>query len=91
MKTPSTTYLLAWQENITPATFAQIHTALLSGLLGQIGFRAEENEPYWGARGLRFTIHPMSVLRKAKATSPFILPLKCWQIWIIAFLHRIGP
>ena len=58
---------LGWQENTTPATFAQIHTALLSGLLGQIGFRAEENEPYWGARGLRFTIHPMSVLRKAKA------------------------
>lgn len=57
---------LGWQENATPATVAQIHTALLTGLLGQIGFRAEENEPYWGARGLRFTIHPTSALRKAK-------------------------
>ena len=52
--------------NEKPATYEQIHRALLAGLLGNIGFKAEEGEEYLGARGIKFAIFPGSVLRKAK-------------------------
>ncbi len=56
---------LGMQANITPATFEQIHRALLAGLLGNIGFKNEEGE-YLGARGIKFAIFPGSGLRKAQ-------------------------
>ncbi len=49
----------------TPASFEQIHRALLAGLLGNIGFKNEEGE-YLGARGIKFSIFPGSGLRKAQ-------------------------
>ena len=52
-------------ENQIPATFEQIHRALLAGLLGNLGFKNDEGE-YLGARGIKFTIFPGSVLRKAQ-------------------------
>ena len=52
--------------NGTPATYEQIHRALLAGLLGNIGFKHEEGDEYLGARGIKFAIFPGSVLRKAK-------------------------
>ena len=52
-------------ENEIPATFEQIHRALLAGLLGNLGFKNDEGE-YLGARGIKFTIFPGSVLRKAQ-------------------------
>ena len=48
------------------ATYDQIHRALLSGLLGNIGFKDGEAESYQGARGIRFNIAPGSALKKAK-------------------------
>ncbi len=51
--------------NETPASFEQIHRALLAGLLGNIGFKNEEGE-YLGARAIKFAIFPGSVLRKAQ-------------------------
>jgi len=55
-----------WQPNATPATFEQIHTALLTGLLGNIGRRNEQGSGYLGTRDIRFHIHPGSFLaRKA--------------------------
>ncbi|GAA5236343.1 ATP-dependent RNA helicase HrpA [Verticiella sediminum] len=55
-----------WKLNSEPATVEQIHLALLSGLLGNIGTKAEEAAQYLGARGIRFLIHPGSRLaRKA--------------------------
>jgi ATP-dependent helicase HrpA len=51
--------------NQTPATYEQIHRALLAGLLGNLGFKNDEGE-YLGARGIKFTIFPGSVLRKAQ-------------------------
>ena len=39
--------------------------SLLSGLLGRIGKYDEEERDYRGAHGLRFAIHPSSVLAKA--------------------------
>ena len=56
------------RENQIPATFEQIHRALLAGLLGNLGFKNDEGE-YLGARGIKFTIFPGSVLRKASSTS----------------------
>jgi len=56
---------LGMQANTLPATFEQIHRALLAGLLGNIGFKNDEGE-YLGARGIKFTIFPGSGLRKAQ-------------------------
>ncbi len=55
---------LGLKENETPATYEQLHRALLAGLLGNLGFKNDEGE-YLGARGIKFTIFPGSVLRKA--------------------------
>lgn len=44
--------------------YAQIHRALLAGLLGNIGFKDGESESYAGARGIRFHIAPGSALKK---------------------------
>lgn len=52
--------------NEKEAGYEAIHRALLSGLLGNIGFKDGENESYAGARGIRFHIAPGSALRKQK-------------------------
>ncbi len=44
--------------------YAAIHKALLSGLLGSIGLKSEEDAHYLGARGIKFFIHPGSSLAK---------------------------
>lgn len=53
-----------WRLNETPATYEQIHTSLLTGLLGNIGFKGEESNQYLGARGIKFSIWPGSYLIK---------------------------
>ncbi len=53
-----------WRLNKTEATHEQIHLSLLSGLLGNLGFKAEEAGHYLGARDIRFWIHPGSRLLK---------------------------
>jgi ATP-dependent helicase HrpA len=55
-----------WRLNEAPATYENLHLALLTGLLGNIGFKAED-EPgagYLGARGIKFNIWPGSSLLK---------------------------
>ncbi|RFP25820.1 ATP-dependent RNA helicase HrpA [Duganella sp. BJB488] len=55
-----------WRINDTPATYENLHLALLTGLLGNIGFKSED-EPgagYLGARGIKFNIWPGSSLLK---------------------------
>ncbi|MGZ8319026.1 MAG: DUF3418 domain-containing protein, partial [Telluria sp.] len=55
-----------WRLNDAPATYENLHTALLTGLLGNVGFKAED-EPggaYLGARGIKFHIWPGSSLLK---------------------------
>jgi ATP-dependent helicase HrpA len=47
-----------------PATYEQIHKALLCGLLGNIGMKSVESNEYLGARGIKFFIAPNSVLAK---------------------------
>ena len=53
-----------WRLNATPATYEQIHLALLAGLLGNIGNRADDDEWYLGARGIKFWRHPGAHLSK---------------------------
>ena len=55
---------LGWKFNTSPATYEQIHRALLTGLLGNIGLKSEEKGDYLGARGIRFVVHPGSYLQK---------------------------
>ena len=51
--------------NEHPATYEQIHKALLTGLLGNIGCKSVDREPYYlGAREIKFYIAPNSVLAK---------------------------
>jgi ATP-dependent helicase HrpA len=47
-----------WRLNGTPATYEQVHLSMLSGLLGNIGCKSDEDEWYLGARGIRFYRHP---------------------------------
>lgn len=51
--------------NSTEAAYENVHRALLTGLLSNIGFRHEQYE-YLGARGLKFFIFPGSGQHKAK-------------------------
>jgi ATP-dependent helicase HrpA len=50
----------------TPATYEQIHRALLAGLLGNVGTKSDNGPEYIGARGINFLIFPGSVLRKSQ-------------------------
>ena len=54
------------RPNQVPAGYDEIHRALLAGLMGNIGFKSEEGDQYLGARGIKFSIFPGSVLKKAK-------------------------
>ncbi|KAH0440793.1 ATP-dependent RNA helicase HrpA [Paraburkholderia fungorum] len=53
-----------WRLNEAEATFEQIHLALLTGLLGNIGLKAEDEPYYLGARGIKFYLWPGSALVK---------------------------
>ncbi|MEK6707414.1 MAG: ATP-dependent RNA helicase HrpA [Pseudomonadota bacterium] len=57
---------LGLRPNQIPAGYDEIHRGLLAGLLGNIGFKSEEGDQYLGARGIKFSIFPGSVLKKAK-------------------------
>ncbi len=53
-----------WRINDTPASYEQLHTSLLTGLLGNIGFKGDEATQYLGARAIKFNIWPGSALVK---------------------------
>jgi ATP-dependent helicase HrpA len=55
---------LGWKESDLPGTYDAIHQALLAGLLGNLGCKADESGFYLGARGIRYLIHPSSPLQK---------------------------
>ncbi len=62
-----------WRVNAAEATYEQLHLALLTGLLGNIGCKSGEADPadrreppFLGARGIKFHVWPGSPLaRKA--------------------------
>ena len=53
-----------WRLNPSEATYEQLHLALMSGLLGNLGLQSDEAGHFMGARELRFWIHPGSRLIK---------------------------
>ena len=53
-----------WKLNTTAASYEQIHLSMLSGLLGNIGCKVDDEEVYLGARGIKFHRHPGAHLRK---------------------------
>jgi ATP-dependent helicase HrpA len=53
-----------WRINESAATYEQIHHALLTGLLGNIGLKADDDPYYLGARGIKFHLWPGSALVK---------------------------
>ena len=55
---------MGMRSNELPASYEQIHKALLCGLLGNIGMKSMEGNEYLGARGIKFFIAPNSVLAK---------------------------
>ncbi|WP_432380023.1 ATP-dependent RNA helicase HrpA [Duganella sp. P38] len=53
-----------WRLNEAPATYENLHMALLTGLLGNVGFKQEDDPGFLGARGIKFNIWPGSSLSK---------------------------
>ncbi|MGV2287388.1 ATP-dependent RNA helicase HrpA [Trinickia sp. YCB016] len=53
-----------WRLSEAEATFEQIHLALLTGLLGNLGLKADDEPHYLGARGIKFFLWPGSSLVK---------------------------
>jgi len=53
-----------WRINTQPAPYDALHMSMLSGLLGNIGWKLEDDEAYLGARGIKFYRHPGAHLKK---------------------------
>jgi ATP-dependent helicase HrpA len=61
-----------WRLNTTPAGYEELHKSMLAGLLGNIGWKPDEDDPstgsgqgaYLGARGIKFYRHPGAHLKK---------------------------
>ena len=53
-----------WRMNSLAATYEQIHVSLLTGLLGNIAKKSDEDNWYEGARGIKLTIWPGNHLLK---------------------------
>ncbi len=60
----STVQDLGFKPNAQPATFEQLHLSLLAGLLGNIGYKQEEEDTWLGARGIKWLPHPGANLSK---------------------------
>jgi ATP-dependent helicase HrpA len=53
-----------WRLNQSPATYEQVHMAMLAGLLGNVGCKSDDEDWYLGARGIKFWRHPGAHLSK---------------------------
>ena len=53
-----------WQLNQQPASYEQLHLSMLAGLLGNIGWKLEDEDVYLGARAIKFYRHPGANLSK---------------------------
>jgi ATP-dependent helicase HrpA len=60
----STVQELGFKPNAQPATFEQLHLSLLAGLLGNIGYKQDEEDQWLGARGIKWLPHPGANLSK---------------------------
>ena len=55
---------LKWRMNARPAGHDAIHQALLTGLLGNLGFKQVDDAHYAGTHQTKFALHPGSSLAK---------------------------
>ena len=53
-----------WRINTQPASYEQLHLSMLAGLLGNVGYKLDDEDVYLGARGIKFYRHPGAHLRK---------------------------
>ncbi len=53
-----------WPQNTQPASYEALHKSMLAGLLGNIGWKMEDEDVYLGARGIKFHRHPGAHLKK---------------------------
>jgi ATP-dependent helicase HrpA len=53
-----------WPLNTQPASYEALHKAMLAGLLGNIGWKPEDEDVYVGARGIKFHRHPGAHLKR---------------------------
>ncbi|MEJ7688375.1 MAG: ATP-dependent RNA helicase HrpA [Variovorax sp.] len=53
-----------WRINSAPAGYEPLHLSMLAGLLGNVGWKMEDDEAYLGARGIKFYRHPGAHLKK---------------------------
>ncbi|RYF74891.1 MAG: DUF3418 domain-containing protein, partial [Comamonadaceae bacterium] len=58
-----------WAMNTAPASYEAVHKSMLAGLLGNLGWKMDEeggssSGEYLGARGIKFHRHPGAHLRK---------------------------
>jgi ATP-dependent helicase HrpA len=53
---------LDWRLNTQAARYDALHRAILTGLIGNIGLKAEDSGQYAGGRGIKFALHPGSGL-----------------------------
>ncbi|MBU1444525.1 MAG: ATP-dependent RNA helicase HrpA, partial [Gammaproteobacteria bacterium] len=53
-----------WRINAEPAGYEPLHLSMLAGLLGNIGWKPDDDEAYLGARGIKFYRHPGAHLKK---------------------------
>jgi len=56
-----------FKMNEIPANYMQIHRSILSGLLGNIGTKALEDDSYVGARNIHFHLSPASNIKRRKS------------------------
>lgn len=54
------------RQKAKEASYEQIHRALLTGLIANIGLKSPEGHDYTGARGIHFHLFPASALFKSK-------------------------
>ncbi len=52
------------RDNASPATYEQVHRALLAGLIGNVGMKALDGDHYHGPRGIQFHVWPGSGVKK---------------------------
>ncbi|MEX3955327.1 ATP-dependent RNA helicase HrpA [Trinickia sp. EG282A] len=53
-----------WRIGDSEATYEQVHLALMTGLFGNLGLKADDEPHYLGARGIKFFLWPGSTLAK---------------------------
>jgi ATP-dependent helicase HrpA len=54
------------KQKLDAIAYEQLHKALLTGLIGNVGMKSTDGDDYLGARGTHFLIFPGSGLKKAR-------------------------